>query len=99
MDHCHKYAVALRRTRVSSICQCKCLVSRSLLQRSKQHHFEPIHRTFEDVLADKEIELVVITTPSETHYALSKRALEAGKHGMPSLHSVNSFHSRRGSTR
>lgn len=58
-----------------------------------------IHRTFEDVLADKEIELVVITTPSETHYALSKRALEAGKHGMPSLHSVNSFHLRRGSTR
>ncbi|KAH9927152.1 oxidoreductase [Epithele typhae] len=39
-----------------------------------------IHRTFEDVLADAQVELVIITTPSETHYELAKRALEAGKH-------------------
>ncbi|KAI0722261.1 oxidoreductase [Cerioporus squamosus] len=39
-----------------------------------------IHRSFDAILADPEVELVVITTPSETHYELAKRALEAGKH-------------------
>jgi predicted dehydrogenase len=32
------------------------------------------------VFADKEIEAVVISTPTSTHYALTKAALEAGKH-------------------
>ncbi|OCB84537.1 NAD-binding protein [Sanghuangporus baumii] len=39
-----------------------------------------IHRTFEDVLADNEIELVIVGTPNATHYEFSKRSLEAGKH-------------------
>ncbi|KDQ64707.1 hypothetical protein JAAARDRAFT_28352 [Jaapia argillacea MUCL 33604] len=39
-----------------------------------------IIRTYEEVLSDKEVELVVISTPSETHYALAKQAVEAGKH-------------------
>ncbi|KAI0677009.1 oxidoreductase [Trametes maxima] len=39
-----------------------------------------IHRNIEAVLADPEIELVVITTPSETHYELAKKVLQAGKH-------------------
>ena len=42
-----------------------------------------IHRSFDEVLADAEVELVVITTPSDTHYTLTRQALEAGKHGMP----------------
>lgn len=36
-------------------------------------------RSFHDVLAS-DVELVCISTPSNTHYALSKQALEAGKH-------------------
>ncbi|KAH9894410.1 oxidoreductase [Cubamyces lactineus] len=39
-----------------------------------------IHRTIDDVLADPEVELVVISTPSETHYELAKKCLQAGKH-------------------
>ncbi|KAG7097114.1 hypothetical protein E1B28_004492 [Marasmius oreades] len=39
-----------------------------------------IHRTIEDVLADPEIELVIVGTPNETHYRFAKAALEAGKH-------------------
>ncbi|MDQ2910609.1 MAG: Gfo/Idh/MocA family oxidoreductase [Actinomycetota bacterium] len=35
---------------------------------------------FEDVLGDPEVEAVVVATPAITHYELSKRALEAGKH-------------------
>jgi predicted dehydrogenase len=35
---------------------------------------------FEDVLADDELDAVVVATPAVTHYELAKRALEAGKH-------------------
>jgi predicted dehydrogenase len=35
---------------------------------------------FEELLADPEVEAIVIATPVPTHYELSKQALEAGKH-------------------
>ena len=35
---------------------------------------------FEELLADSELDAVVIATPVPTHYALARRALEAGKH-------------------
>ena len=35
---------------------------------------------FEELLADPDLDAVVIATPVPTHYALAKRALEAGKH-------------------
>ena len=35
---------------------------------------------FDDLLADDELEAVVIATPVPTHYELAKKALEAGKH-------------------
>ncbi|KAJ7937184.1 hypothetical protein B0H13DRAFT_1944650 [Mycena leptocephala] len=39
-----------------------------------------IHNNLDQVLADPEIELVIIGTPSPTHYSYAKAALEAGKH-------------------
>src|SRR5205823_14647558 len=36
--------------------------------------------SYEELLADPELEAVVVATPAITHYELSKRALEAGKH-------------------
>ncbi|MDX6452320.1 MAG: hypothetical protein QOH16_2369 [Gaiellaceae bacterium] len=36
--------------------------------------------SFDDLLADDELDAVVIATPVPTHYALAKQALEAGKH-------------------
>ncbi len=39
-----------------------------------------IVREFEDLLSDDSLELIVIDTPEITHYELSKKALEAGKH-------------------
>lgn len=36
--------------------------------------------TYEEILADPEIEMVVVLTPAPTHYGLIKQALEAGKH-------------------
>jgi predicted dehydrogenase len=35
---------------------------------------------FDDLLADESLDAVVIATPVPTHYALARRALEAGKH-------------------
>jgi predicted dehydrogenase len=39
-----------------------------------------VYRSIEDLLADQEIELVVITSPNETHFPYAKMAMEAGKH-------------------
>ncbi|KAI0921382.1 hypothetical protein AcW2_006375 [Taiwanofungus camphoratus] len=39
-----------------------------------------IYNTYDQVLSDPELELIFISTPSETHYELAKKALEAGKH-------------------
>ncbi|KAJ7086756.1 hypothetical protein C8R44DRAFT_893551 [Mycena epipterygia] len=39
-----------------------------------------IHNTLAQVLEDHEVELVIIGTPSPTHYSYAKAALEAGKH-------------------
>ena len=44
-------------------------------------HGVTIYNTLDQVLADPEVELVIIGTPSETHYDFAKRTLEAGKHG------------------
>ncbi|KAF9222078.1 NAD(P)-binding protein, partial [Gyrodon lividus] len=39
-----------------------------------------IYRTMEQVINDREIDLVIVGTPNDTHYHLAKAALEAGKH-------------------
>ncbi len=37
-------------------------------------------KTFEDILANPDIHLVVVNTPNELHYPMTKAALQAGKH-------------------
>ncbi|CAE6539865.1 unnamed protein product [Rhizoctonia solani] len=39
-----------------------------------------VANTLEEFLADPELQLVIITTPNETHYPFAKAALEAKKH-------------------
>lgn len=38
-------------------------------------------KTLEEALDDKEVDLVVISTPNNTHFPFAKQALEKGKHG------------------
>jgi scyllo-inositol 2-dehydrogenase (NADP+) len=57
----------------------------SIMQRSgdtaaKKYPGVKIERSFDATLADKTVEVVVVSTPNETHFALAKKALEAGKH-------------------
>lgn len=41
-----------------------------------------IFRSFEEILADDSIELVIVNTPTATHFDFTKRVLEAGKHAV-----------------
>lgn len=40
------------------------------------------YRSTDELFRDAHVDVVVITTPPDGHYALAKAALEAGKHGM-----------------
>ena len=58
---------------------------KTILQRTNNSSLEKypyvtIARTYEDVLSDKEVELVVVNTPDDTHYRFASMALDAGKH-------------------
>jgi scyllo-inositol 2-dehydrogenase (NADP+) len=58
---------------------------RAIVQRNgdEAEHAYPkaeVLRTVEELLGKKDVELVVVATPNETHFALAKQALEAGKH-------------------
>jgi predicted dehydrogenase len=57
----------------------------SIMQRkgdeaAKAYPGVKIERSFTDTLADKSVEVVVVSTPNETHFTLAKQVLEAGKH-------------------
>jgi|SRR5579859_881947 len=56
----------------------------AILQRSGNEAAEKypevqVVRTLEELLAIKEIRLVVVATPNETHYELARRCMEAGR--------------------
>lgn len=41
------------------------------------------YRSAEELVKDTEVDVVVVTTPPETHFELTSLALKAQKHGMP----------------
>ncbi len=57
----------------------------SILQRrgeeaKEKYPFVQLVRTIEELVADPQLDLIVITTPNDTHFPYAKMALEAGKH-------------------
>ena len=57
----------------------------AILQRkgdeaAKAYPATQIVRSLDEMLADRAIALIVVTTPNATHFDFAKRALEAGKH-------------------
>lgn len=56
------------------------IVERSKEESRERYPYVIITRTVEELLADNSIELVVITTPNNTHFPFALQALEAGKH-------------------
>jgi ornithine cyclodeaminase/alanine dehydrogenase-like protein (mu-crystallin family) len=59
------------------------------------------YRSTDALFADKDVDVVIVTTTPATHYDLTKQALEAGKHGklaalnlsLHTLASTNAFQS------
>lgn len=50
-------------------------------QESKEMYpWVKVVKTFEELIQDSEVELVIITTPNETHFPYAAAALRAGKH-------------------
>ena len=52
---------------------------RQAASRQRYPHTK-LYRSLEELLADSDIDLVVITTPNDTHFTYAMQALEAGKH-------------------
>ena len=57
----------------------------SICERSKNESLElyphvQVVRSFEELIANPQLELIIVNTPDITHYDYCKAALEAGKH-------------------
>lgn len=46
----------------------------------KRYPYVTIVRSFNELINDSDIELIIVNTPDDTHYPLAKQALLAGKH-------------------
>ena len=56
------------------------VVERNKHESKELYPFVQVVKTVDELLQNEEIDLVVITTPNETHFPYAKAALEAGKH-------------------
>lgn len=56
------------------------IVERSNKGSKERYPYVAIVRSFEDLLQDEEIELIIVNTPDATHYEYCKMAIEAAKH-------------------
>src|SRR5271169_4908721 len=52
----------------------------ALYRARKAHPNIPVTRDWNDILSSPEIDVVAVITPVSTHFELSKKALENGKH-------------------
>ncbi|MEK6951609.1 MAG: Gfo/Idh/MocA family oxidoreductase [Nanoarchaeota archaeon] len=63
-----------------NVLKCVCDLNKEELGSIKEAYPDiEITSSFDNILTDKRIRSIVIATPSETHYSLTKSALEAGK--------------------
>lgn len=63
--------------------ECYGVASRDLVKSQefiKKHGFQKAFGSYEEMLADSEVELIYIATPHSHHYRHMKKCLEAGKH-------------------
>ncbi len=56
------------------------IVERHRSESREKYPQTTLYRSFEALIADPSIELVVVNTPVQTHFPYTKAALEAGKH-------------------
>ncbi len=58
----------------------KRIIERTKDEARKIYPEVTVSRSFEDLLDDQEVALVVVNTPDQTHFEFAKKALQAGKH-------------------
>lgn len=58
------------------------VVERHTDQAKQRYPAITTYRTLEELLADPSIDLVIVATPSGTHFEVAKQVLEAGKHAV-----------------
>lgn len=56
------------------------VVERHSTESKERYPYVNVKNSFEEVLEDPSIELVIITTPNKFHYSMAEKALTAGKH-------------------
>jgi len=56
------------------------IVERSKEESRQRYSHSKLYRSIDELLADADIELVIVNTPVQTHYDITKQALLAGKH-------------------
>lgn len=49
-------------------------------QMAREYHIGSVAQRAEDLIQDPRVHLVIVATPSYSHYELAKRAIDAGKH-------------------
>jgi len=57
-----------------------CVLERHTNNATARYPEVRIARNLDEMLSDKSINLVVVTTPNDTHYSYAKASLEAGRH-------------------
>lgn len=67
------------------ITDCSAIELSVILERTKNESLErypnaKIVRSFDDIIEDSTIDLVIVNTPNQLHYPMAKAAIEAGKH-------------------
>ncbi|MCK4700386.1 MAG: Gfo/Idh/MocA family oxidoreductase, partial [Bacteroidales bacterium] len=58
----------------------KTVLERTLKRSKEKYPGVNIVTSYEELLSDKNIDLIVVNTPDHTHYELARKALNAGKH-------------------
>ncbi len=58
----------------------KRIIERAKNEAQKLYPNVVVSRSFEDLLQDNEIELIVVNTPDQSHFEYAKKCLDAGKH-------------------
>ena len=72
------YFKAAKRFKQMDIICCGDLREESAVKQGAEYNI-PV-KNVEDIYTDPEVELILNLTPQQAHYAVSKRALECGKH-------------------
>jgi len=80
------YIPALKRLKDKVNLYALCDLDEAKLYKAKElHNADVIYTDFEDLLSDKNVDAVIITTPNHLHYPISLASLTFGKHALCEL--------------